>query len=83
MRGHALALFQHGAVFADQQRLVQTTFDLFRSSGAQLTGDARLRYAAINKELAGLYTTFSNNVLADEEGYVTYLDANQIGGLPE
>ena len=78
---------RNGTEFAslrpDQQRLVQTTFDLFRSSGAQLTGDARLRYAAINKELAGLYTTFSNNVLADEEGYVTYLDANQIGGLPE
>jgi peptidyl-dipeptidase Dcp len=67
----------------DQQRLVQVTYDFFRSNGAQLTGDARARYAAINKELAGLYTTFSNNVLADEEGYVTYLDETQLGGLPE
>jgi peptidyl-dipeptidase Dcp len=48
-----------------------------------LTGADRERYAAINKELAGLYTTFSNNVLADEEGYATFLDETQLGGLPE
>lgn len=78
---------RNGAEFAtlrpDQQRLVQVTYDFFRASGAQLTGAARERYAAINKELAGLYTSFSNNVLADEEGYITYLDETQIGGLPE
>ncbi len=67
----------------DQQRLVQVTYDYFRSNGAQLEGAARERYAAINKELAALSTQFSNNVLADEEGYVTYLDASQLGGLPE
>ena len=76
-----------GAEFAtlrpDQQRLVQVTHDFFRSMGAQLSGEARERYSAINKELASLYTQFSNNVLADEEGYVTYLDATQLGGLPE
>ena len=78
---------RNGAEFAtlrpDQQRLVQVTYDFFRASGAQLTGAARERYAAINKELAGLYTSFSNNVLADEEAYVTYLDDTQLGGLPE
>lgn len=67
----------------DQQRLVQVTYDYFRSNGAQLTGEARERYAGINKELAALSTQFSNNVLADEEGYVTYLDASQLGGLPD
>ena len=67
----------------DQQRLVQVSYDFFRSNGAQLTGQARERYAAINKELAALSTQFSNNVLADEEGYVTYLDESQLGGLPE
>lgn len=78
---------RNGAEFAtlrpDQQRLVQVTYDFFRASGAQLVGADRERYAAINKELAGLYTRFSNNVLADEEGYVTYLDEKQLGGLPE
>jgi peptidyl-dipeptidase Dcp len=78
---------RNGAEFAtlrpDQQRVVQVTYDTLRGGGAQLTGDARERYAAINKELAGLYTTYANNVLADEEGTVSYLDATQLGGLPE
>jgi peptidyl-dipeptidase Dcp len=36
----------------------------------------------INQRLATLFTTFSNNLLADEESYVTWLSADQIGGLP-
>jgi peptidyl-dipeptidase Dcp len=31
------------------------------------------QYAAINKKLSSLYTSYANNVLADEEKYVTYL----------
>lgn len=68
---------------SDQQRVVQVTYDLFKAGGAQLKGDARARYAAINKELAGLYTDYANHVLADEEGYITWLTADQLGGLPE
>lgn len=41
------------------------------------------RYADINKELSTLYTKFSNNVLHDEENYITYLSEYQLGGLPE
>ena len=67
----------------DRQRVVELTAAMFKNNGAQLTGAARERYAAINKELASLYTQFSNNVLADEENYVTYLSAAQLGGLPE
>ncbi len=74
---------EFAALRPDQQRVVQLTADMFKNNGGQLTGAARERYAAINKELASLYTRFSNNVLADEEGYVTYLEANQLGGLPE
>ena len=66
-----------------QQRLVWLTWDGFASRGATLQGEAKARYAAINQRLAELQTTFSNNVLADEENYVTYLDADQLGGLPE
>ena len=68
---------------SDQQRLVWLTYDGFASQGATLQGEARDRYAAINQRLAELQTTFSNNVLADEESYVTYLKAEQLGGLPE
>jgi len=67
----------------DQQRLVQLTYNQFARNGATLEGDAKNRYAEINKRLAELHTKFANNVLADEEGYVTYLTENQLGGLPQ
>ena len=66
----------------DQQRLVWLTYDRFASGGATLQGAAKERYAAINQRLAELQTVFGNNVLADEEGYVTYITAQQLGGLP-
>ena len=67
----------------DQRRLVSNTYANYISSGAQLSGADAARYAQINKELAGLSTQFSNNVLADEEKYVLYLSKAQLGGLPE
>ena len=67
----------------DEQRLVELTYDGFARNGAELEGEARERYAAINKRLAELHTQFSNNVLADEEGYVLYLDDTQLSGLSD
>ncbi len=67
---------------ADQQRVVWLTYDGFASNGATLEGEAKERYAAINQRLAEIHTQFANNVLADEEGYVTYITKDQIGGLP-
>jgi peptidyl-dipeptidase Dcp len=67
----------------DQQRLVQLVYDGFARNGATLDDEAKARYAEINQRLAEIHTTFANNVLADEEGYVLYLDEDQLGGLPE
>ena len=67
----------------DQKRLVWLTYNGFAKNGATLEGAAKERYAAIDKRLAELYTQFGNNVLADEEGYVLYLSADQLSGLPE
>nr|WP_321236847.1 M3 family metallopeptidase [uncultured Psychroserpens sp.] len=67
----------------DQQRVVDLTYKSFEMSGANLDAEKKKRYAAINKELSSLYTKFSNNVLHDEENYVTYLNKNQLGGLSE
>ena len=67
----------------DQQRLVELTYIQFAMNGAELDEEKKARYAAINKELATLYNDFSNNVLADEEGYVTYLTKDQLSGLSE
>ena len=65
-----------------QQRLLKLVYDRFQLNGAELTGEKRERYAAINQELAELQTQFSNNLLADEEGYVTYITKAQTSGLP-
>jgi peptidyl-dipeptidase Dcp len=65
-----------------QARLLKLVYDRFQLNGAELTGEKRDRYAAINQELAELHTKFSNNLLADEEGYVTFLTPKQTGGLP-
>lgn len=73
---------QQSPLEADQQRVVQLIYEDFVMEGADLDGEAKKRYAAINKELSGLYTKFSNNVLADEEGYVVYLTEDQLNGLP-
>ena len=67
----------------DQQRLVLLTYNSFFRNGATLAGQAKQRYAQINQRLAELYTQFSSNVLADEEGYVLYLTDKQLGGLPQ
>jgi peptidyl-dipeptidase Dcp len=67
----------------DEERLVWLIYDGFARSGARLEGEARERYAAINQRLAELHSRFSNNVLADEESYVTYLTADKLSGLPE
>ncbi len=68
---------------ADQQRVVDLTYIGFAMDGAELDKEKKARYAAINKELSSLYTKFSNNVLHDEENYVTYLREEQLGGLSE
>ncbi|MEY8848431.1 M3 family metallopeptidase [Psychroserpens sp. XS_ASV72] len=68
---------------ADQQRVVDLTYKSFEMNGANLDEEKKKRYAEINKELSSLYTTFSSNVLHDEENYVTYLTEDQLGGLSE
>jgi len=68
---------------ADQQRLVKLTYKEFEMNGANLNEADKKRYAEINSELSTLYTNFSNNVLADEENYITYITKDQLKGLPE
>ncbi|MFV8224333.1 M3 family metallopeptidase [Christiangramia aquimixticola] len=66
-----------------KQRVIELVYEDFAMQGANLNSEDKKRYAAINKQLSELYTSFSSNVLADEENYVTYLTKEQLGGLPE
>ena len=65
------------------QRVVDLVYNSFQMNGANLDEKGKTRYAEINKELAKVYTDFSNNILHDEENYVTYLNENQLSGLSD
>lgn len=67
----------------EQQRVTWLNYNSFARNGATLEGEAKKRYAEINKEVASLQTQFGNNVLADEENYVLYINKDQLSGLPE
>lgn len=67
----------------DQQRVVQLIYENFAMEGANLDKKSKKRYAEINKELSQLYTKFSSNILHDEENYVTYLEKDELEGLPD
>ena len=68
---------------ADQQRVVQLTYEGFAMRGAELDEASKKEYAAINKELSSIYTKFSNNILNDEESYAVFLNKDQLSGLSE
>jgi len=65
------------------QRVVDLVYNSFEMNGANLDDKGKTRYAEINKELANIYTDFSNNILHDEENYVTFLNKNQLSGLSD
>ncbi|NPC85459.1 M3 family metallopeptidase, partial [Pyxidicoccus fallax] len=68
----------------EQQRLAWLYYTRFVRSGAKLDAAAKQRVAAINQRLATLYTAFSQNVLADEEGYTVVLESEaDLAGLPD
>lgn len=69
---------------AEQQRLVWRRYTTLVRAGAKLDPPAKKRLTEINQRLASLYTTFSQNVLKDEEGYTTLLENDaDLAGLPE
>jgi peptidyl-dipeptidase Dcp len=69
---------------AEQQRLAWLYHTNFVRAGAQLKPDAKARLSQINQELAGLYTKFSQNVLAEEtDQFLNLKDDAELAGLPQ
>jgi peptidyl-dipeptidase Dcp len=67
----------------EQQRLTWIYYNNFVRAGAKLDATAKTRLSAINQQLAGLFTRFSQNVLADEQDSVLVLKTPaDLGGLP-
>ncbi|PKU23182.1 M3 family metallopeptidase [Telmatospirillum siberiense] len=67
----------------DQMRLLERRHLDFIRSGAGLSGEAKIRMAAISERLATLHTTFGQNVLFDEKDWHLSLTENDLDGLPE
>ncbi len=71
------------ALAPEEQRLVWDHYTYFVRAGAALDVETKEKIGDLNEELSKLYTKFSQNLLHDEESYVTWLTADQLGGLPE
>jgi peptidyl-dipeptidase Dcp len=99
MAAHENALYMHAGLFQridslhqqadqraltpEQQRLLQRVHLDFVRAGAKLGDAQRLRYGAVVQELATLCTQFTQNVLADEAGFLLELHGEaDLAGLP-
>jgi len=68
---------------AEQKRLAWVYYTHFVRAGAELDAPAKKKVAAINKKLAGLFTKFTQNLLAEENGHTLLLKTEEdLAGLP-
>lgn len=68
----------------EQRRLVWLDYTRFVHAGAQLDAAGKARLSAINQRLASLFTTFSQDVLADESDHMLVIESEaDLAGLPE
>jgi peptidyl-dipeptidase Dcp len=75
---------ESGALTPEQKRLSWLDYTNFVRGGAKLDPPAKKRMSEINQRLASLYTTFTQNVLADETTYLLVLDKeSDLAGLPD
>lgn len=98
LAGHEARVLQHAGVFArlddlfgrrndlgldaEQVRVIERFHLDYSLAGARLAEPERDRAAAIAMELAGLCTTFTQNVLADESENGLWLAQSDLAGLP-
>jgi peptidyl-dipeptidase Dcp len=69
---------------SEQQRLTWLYYTNFVRSGAQSKLEAKARLSQINQQLAGLYTKFSQNVLAEEtDQFIVLKSEAELAGLPQ
>jgi peptidyl-dipeptidase Dcp len=67
-----------------ERRLLDDRYRQFVRQGAKLNAEDKARLSEINTQLAGLFTEFSQNVLAEEAGHVTWIEReSDLAGLPD
>lgn len=68
----------------EQQRLTWLYYTNFVRAGARLNAADKATLSQINQKLAGLFTKFSQNLLAEENGqYLTLTNEADLAGLPQ
>jgi peptidyl-dipeptidase Dcp len=68
----------------EQQRLVKVVYENYVYAGAKLDAKTKAKVSALNQQLAGLYTKFSQNLLSEENNqYVELLTDADFAGLSE
>src|ERR1041384_4575097 len=68
----------------EQQRVTWLYYTNFVRAGARLDANAKKRLSEINQQLAGLYTRFSQNVLAEEnDQFIVLKSEAELAGLPQ
>ena len=68
----------------EQQRITWLYYTNFVRAGARLSPEAKKRLSQINQQLAGLFTKFSQNVLAEEtDQYIVLKSEDELAGLPQ
>ena len=68
----------------EQQRLAWLYYTNFVRAGARLKPEAKKRLSEINQKLAGLFTKFSQNVLAEEtDQFIVLKSEAELAGLPQ
>jgi peptidyl-dipeptidase Dcp len=67
-----------------QKRLTDDRYKDFVRRGAKLNASDKAKLSQINQRLENLFTTFRQNMLADEQSYVTWIDDKaDLAGLPD
>jgi oligopeptidase A len=68
---------------AAQQQALKNALRNFVLGGAELQGDAKTRYAAIQERMAELSQKFSENALDATDKFALYVEKDALDGVPE
>lgn len=80
---HVYDTTDRDAMDTEDRMLLQTTYDGFIRSGANLTPEQKEQFRRISSELSVLTLRFSQNNLKETNQYEFPLEADQLEGLPE
>ncbi len=72
----------HARLDAARRKALDNALRDFVLSGAELQGDAKARFAAIQERSAELQQKFSEHVLDATDGYAHYARADELDGVP-